>query len=312
MFLKADLPSLVVAGAERSATTMVAAVLGEHPAVEMAPGEVLYFLDQHYEVASLDKAASLEALRRKFTGSADLRRGFKCADYMGWTEIPERLSRDLSTPDVVFTLREPVSRAISAWYWYVRLGLMPLEQPNVAFTRILRGDVEGNAYRHARQKILEWGLYGRHLKHWLGSFPVAKVHILFDFELRKDAEHAITTLYRDLGLDPTFRPTMHHRHPNAGVFSLTRLRWLRLRHRWTWRLNDEDIWMSERPTRPLPALGNAAVVATDRYILSRVTRSKPEVLDPETMRQLHAYYRPDILLLEDLCQIDLREWFGGG
>ena len=305
IFLKADLPSLVVAGAEKSATTMVAAVLGEHPAVEMAPGEVFDFADPTYESGSLD------ALRQRFTGSTDLRRGFKCAEYLGQTEVPERLARDLSTPDVVFTLREPVSRAISAWYWYVRLGLMPLEEPNAAFTRIIRGDVEGHAYRHARQ-ILEWGLYGRHLKRWFGSFPVAKVHIVFDFELRKDAENAITTLYRELGLDPTFRPTMHHRRPNAGVFSPTRLRWLRLRHRWTWRLNGEGIWMSEPPTRPLPALGNAAVVATDRYILSHVTRSEPEVLDPETMRQLHAYYRPDILLLEDLCQIDLREWLGGG
>jgi hypothetical protein len=26
------------------------------------------------------------------------------------------------------------------------------------------------------------------------------------------------------------------------------------------------------------------------------------------MRQLHAYYRSDILLLEDLCQVDLRQW----
>jgi hypothetical protein len=53
-------------------------------------------------------------------------------------------------------------------------------------------------------------------------------------------------------------------------------------------------------------------VATDRYVLSHVTRSEPEPLDPETMRQLYSYYRPDILLLEDLCQVDLRQWFDGG
>jgi hypothetical protein len=293
---------LVVAGAEKSATTMIAAVLGEHPAVEMAPGEVFDLRDQYYEAGSLD------ALRRRFTGSTDLRRGFRCADYMGWAEVPARLARDLSTPDVMFTLREPVRRAIGAWYRYVRLGLLPVEQPTAAFTRILRGDVEGYAFPYAREKILEWGLYGRHLQHRFDSFPPTKVHVIFDFELRKDAEHSITTLYRELDLDPAFHPTMHHRRHNAGVYSLTRLRWLRLRHRWTWRLEDDGIWTSARPTRPLPALGNAAVVATDRLILSHMTRSEPEPLDPETMRQLHAYYRSDILLLEDLCQVDLRQW----
>jgi hypothetical protein len=291
---------------------MIASVLGEHPAVEMAPGEMLYFLNQHYEVASRDKVASLEALRRKFTGSADLRRGFKCADYMGWPEIPRRVARDLPSADVVFTLREPVRRAISAWYWYVRLGIMPLEPPNAAFKRILRGDVEGHEYRNARLKVMEWGLYAKHLKNWFGSFPRAKVHTIFDFNLRKDPERSIATLYRDLGLDPTFHPTMHQRRPNAGVYSLTRLRWLRVRHRWVWRLNDDGIWMSERPTRLLPALANAAVVATDRYVLSHATRSEPEILDPETMQQLHEYYRPDILLLQDLLQVDLHEWLKDG
>jgi len=302
-----DLPKLVVAGAEKCATTMIASVLGEHPAVEMAPGEMLYFHDQHYEVALRDKVASLEAICRKYSGSPDLLRGFKCADYMGWKEIPERLARDLSMPDVVFTLRDPVRRAISAWYWYVRLGLMPLEQPNAAFLRILRGDVEGHTYRHALQ-ILEWGLYGRHLKHWLDSFPSAKIHTIFDFDLRKDADGSFATLYRELGLDPTFHPTMHQRRPNVGVYSLTRLRWLRLRHRWTWQLNDDGIWMSERPTRSLPALANAAVVATDRYILSHLIRPEAEALGRSTMQQLHEYYRPDILVLQDLLQVNLRDW----
>ena len=63
-----------------------------------------------------------------------------------------------------------------------------------------------------------------------------------------------------------------------------------------------------RALRVVPALGNAAVVATDRYVLSRVTRSEPKPLDSDIEHQLREYYRTDISLLESLCQVDLGRW----
>ena len=235
------LPSLVIAGAQKSATTMIAKALGEHPAVEMAPGEVFQFADPEYASSSLDD------LQRKFTGNTNVRLGFKCADYLARTEVPERLAVDLRMPDVVFTFRDPVRRAISAWYWYVRVGLMPLESPNTSFARILQSDVGEHSYRHARD-ILEWGLYGKHLKHWLGFFPSAKIHVIFDFELRQDPEGRISALYRELGLDTTFRPTTVHQRHNSGIYSPTRLKWLRLRLRWIWGPRPDGIWEASRPT----------------------------------------------------------------
>jgi hypothetical protein len=294
------LPDFVLAGAQKSSSTMIHAVLREHPQVDMFAREMWDFADPNY---SPDSA---EAMRVLFTDESALRRGFKAASYLGQPEVPQRLASDLGTPDVVFVLRDPVRRAVSAWFWYMKLGRVPVRPVDTAFRQLLGSDLSGPEWINGRQ-ILEWGLYARHLEHWLTYFPRAKIHVVLDIDLRRDPDRTIRSLYEALGLDPGFTPTAHRRRYNPGIYSYHRVRWLRLRLRCV-PPDDDGVRRPHRPERRLPALANSVIVRGDRYVLSRLDRSGPPVLQPEIEHALRCYYRADTLRLEELLGIELSPW----
>jgi len=294
------LPDLVVAGAQKAATTMIAAALAEHPQAEMLRHETHDFADPMY------KPGAAQRIGARFTGVA-LRHGFKCASYLGQPEVPERLAVDLGMPDVIFALRDPVKRAVSAWYWYMRLGHVPVQPVNDAFRRLLGSDLSGPEQRHELE-VLDWGLYAKHLEHWLRFFPRDKIHLVFDIDLRRSPAGTIVGLYEALGLDPTVTPTVQQQRHNDGVYSYSRIRWLRRRLRWVWRQDADGVSRPQRPTRLLPAVANAGVVAIDRYVLARLDRCGPPVLDADVEQALRDYYRADTLQLQSLAGTSLASW----
>lgn len=294
-------PDLVVAGAQKAATTMIAAVLGEHPDVEMVEGEIHDFADPLY---TADTAASIA---QRFSEASAMRRGFKCASYLGQPEVPARLVADLGLPDIVFAFRDPVRRAVSAWYWYMRQGLVPIVPLDAAFTLLLSDGVSGHDWRHGRE-ILEWGLYASHVQRWLTYFPREKLHFVVDLNLRREPERTIAELYKSLGLDASFVPTAHLRRHNDGIYSYRRIRWLRSRLKWVWQHDADGVWRQRRPTQPLPALANAAVVGIDRLVLAPLDRTQSPALAPAVEHALREYYRGDTLALETMLGVDLSPW----
>ena len=98
----------VIIGAEKTATTMVAAALREHPGTDVPAEEFCGFADPNYDSGTSD------ALERQFTGGSSLLRVFKSAAYLGHHEVPERLARGLDVPELVVVLCDPIRRAVGA------------------------------------------------------------------------------------------------------------------------------------------------------------------------------------------------------
>jgi len=297
---RVGLPDFVIAGAQKAASTMIQEVLREHPQVEMPAREIYDFADPNYSPGVAD------AMRARFGDERASRRGFKAASYLGQPDVAPRLAADLGTVDVVLVLRDPVRRAISAWFWYMRLGRVPVLPVDVAFGQLLGPGLGGPARAHGRQ-ILEWGLYGRHLRHWLTCFPRERIHVVLDIDLRRDADGTIRSLYDALRLDPSFVPTAH-RHPvNAGVYAYHRVRWQRLRLRCV-EPDDDGVRRLRRPESTAGRIANRVLVSTDRRVLSRLDRSDPPTPAPAIEHALRTYYRADTLGLQQLLGVDLSPW----
>jgi hypothetical protein len=291
----------VLIGAEKASSTTLAEALRQHPDTEILPGEVHAFMSPNYGPDSAARVSS------RFDRPEAKRRGFKCAEYLGRPEVAERLAVDLDLPDIVVSLRDPVERAVSAWYWRMRVGLAPVVPFDEALDRLLAGDYEGFEWRHAPE-ILEFGLYGKLLDHWLSVFPREKIHVVTDTEFRDDPARCLRRLFSELGLDPSFAPSAFGRRYNEGIYSLWRIRWLRVRNRWAWREDDEGIWHYERPVRLLPSLANAAVVGVDTVVLSRLSGDNGAPIDADIERKLRSYYEADITRTEGLLGVDLSSW----
>ena len=94
----------------------------------------------------------------------DLRIGVKRPDYLARSEVPPRLR--ILSPEcrIVVVLREPVERAVSAYYHYVRYGLVP-DLPLSLGLKLIRLDSLGEFYPRSSE-VLTYGEYGRHLARW--------------------------------------------------------------------------------------------------------------------------------------------------
>lgn len=295
-------PDFVIIGGQRSGSTSLMRVLGDHPHVFMPQGESRYFRDPWFQMQSADVLD--EDMR---TAKPNVRRrGIKCPDLLGEPPSARRLMDVLGPVDLIAVLREPVDRAISAYHWGMQWGWIPVAHPEVGLRRVLAGDY-GPDYPRAQQ-ILEYGLYGKHLPSFLEVFPSEKLLVVLDEDLRSDFAAAATRLLTYLGLDTSI-PLQPPKLVNEGVYSERRLRLLQHRLRYILR---------EYPGHPgkflQPAVGararviNRSISVVDRLLLARILDNSKPAISAALRGELYAYYRDDIDRLAALLGRDLRSW----
>lgn len=298
------LPDFVIIGAMKAASTLVTECLRQHPDVYMPRGETPHFRDPEYLWDSIDE------LGRVFRGTERFaRHGIKSPDYLGEPECDLRIHRDLSEPQLICVLRDPAPRAISAYFWAMKWGVLPLRPVEEGMRDILDGKY--GQYSVGCRQVIDWGYFGRHLQRYLGRWPREKMLILLDQDLKRNGEAAMRQVFAFLDVRHDVSPRALSSVQNEGIYSLARLAFLDRRNRYTVTWAPDRSWAKlQRPTRPVPAALNAGVVLTDRLILSRVHGNpRPRISDELTMR-LRDLYREDVLLTQRVIGRDLSAWLG--
>lgn len=296
----ADQLSFVIIGAQKGGSTVLAAAAAEHPQISMPTSEVPVFRDPVYSdeaVGEFWKAASESPNDRAF--------GIKCPDYLGRPEAASRLSQLPTQPKLLACLRNPVDRAISHYFWQVRWGLLPLEDPNVGLTKVMDGDYA--AVNGTASDILEWGEYAKHLATWRSAFSDQSIHVLLLEDLRRASTFA--DVFRFLYVDEDFVPTAQNLIVNEGVYPRQRLRFLRLRNRYVLHWYDGRSYANIfRPTRPYPHFVCNVVAAVDQFGLARIYgNTKPEI-SADVRTRLKQFYSADIERLEIDLGRSLAHW----
>jgi hypothetical protein len=293
-------PDFAVVGAQKSASTALAESLRQHPDIFMPAGETHYFRDPEYATAVPGD------LQRLFVGTGDVkRRGFKCPELLGQEPCAQRLASELGDVDIIAVLRNPVDRALSHYSWLVRWGQLPVEPVDEGLRKLLRGEFRG--IRQA-DEILEFGLYGKHLERYLSVFGQDRLVVLLDSDLRRNPQDARAQVYGHLGVDEQFEPRIPRSSRNEGVYPLRRLRFLRLRNRFVFDNGDPMTGTLRRPTRPLQALPNAAIVLADRYLLAPLLGNERPPLSADVRDRLVTFYAKDVEKTEALIGRSLSEW----
>src|SRR5439155_16486860 len=125
--------------------------------------EVPYFEDPFYDRSPPDAFAAVFA-------SADPHRrwGIHRPDYLGLEPCAARIHAYDPNCRIVVALRDPVSRAVSAYFWYVQFRMLPLVPLNEGLRRLLDGWTDDDA-PHATE-ILDFGRYGHHLQRYVDTF----------------------------------------------------------------------------------------------------------------------------------------------
>lgn len=173
---KPPLVDFVIIGAEKAGTTLLQNVLRDAPSVSMPENEVRYFRDPFFADANLlNDAISMF--------SNDQCVGIKHPSYLGCDNVAERLHAYNPNLRIVVSLRDPVDRAVSAYYHYLSRGQISLRKPDEAFSKILSGDRTDDP-KYA--DILSFGCYHTHLQRYFDVFPDKQILVLEYERLSQD------------------------------------------------------------------------------------------------------------------------------
>jgi hypothetical protein len=285
------MPSFVVIGAQKSASTFLQDQLSRHPDIEIPEGEVRFFEDPFFAEGAV---ASLPTLYER--PSATTIRGFKRPDCLGRPEVAARLHHHIPDARLLVVLRDPIARAVSAYYHFVRHGFVPLRPVDAAMSALLTGEWDTDYPR--APEVLSFGRYGEHLDRYLRLYPAGQILVFDQADLVDDPRSALRRAFAFVGADPGFvLPEGSVRVSNKGVYSPLRLHVLRTKNRTRFRYAPG---MDRRYPRRMTPWGwayNASVVGLDRVVLSRFDAGGPPAISLETRRALEEYYAQDRELL---------------
>ncbi len=214
------LPTFLCIGAQKSGTTWLARMVAQHPQVTVGSRKELHFFNK-----SAAYARGLDWYREQFSPGPDtVAVGEFTPNYFWTTPGEDESVLDLGNPDdhnpeiprlvreaipdarLVVLLRNPVERAISAYYHMVRKGRVKPRQRLIDVA-----DAWG---------IESMGYYDVHLENWLEEFPRDRFLVLFYEEALADAHKrdTLVQVYEHIGVDPAFVPEdIHGTHNVRGT-----------------------------------------------------------------------------------------------
>ena len=143
--------------------------------------------------------------------------GAVSVDYMFDAAAADAVRQVAPNAKLIAMVREPVDRAISAYYWLVRKRLISRIGIPAALERGLHDSWSGTESPFA--ELLARGLYARQLGRYLEHFPAEQMLVGAYDDVVADAAAAVSGIYRFLGVDPGFAPRSLPTRPKANAFS---------------------------------------------------------------------------------------------
>lgn len=295
-------PDFVIIGAQKSASTFLQNCMTAHPDVWMPRGESAYFESPDYEREGPD------GLGRPCAGRREARVGIKRPNYIGRPEVPGRLLADLPNAKLFAVLRNPVDRAVSAWFHLMKSGFLPVMPLEEGMNALL--DEDGRVASHPRAaEVLSFGRYGEHLGAYRGALEDGRLLVFLHEEILADPAAALAAAFGHVGVDPGFAlGDVLTQRPQAVVYQPTRLRLLSLRPKLLYAFDPGRTRVTGRTRNPLRVAAAAGVVATDRALL-RPLLGNPRPEPSAALRErLLAHYASDLDRLEALLGKSPEGW----
>ncbi len=294
------IPDFAVIGAQKSASTYLSLCLAHHADVYMAPGEIPFFEDPDYSsegwgsfIANFEDTRSSRLV------------GFKRANYLAKHEVAPRLAEYMPRARFIVSLRNPIDRAVSAYFHYMRSGFIPLKPLEEGLAEIVDG--RGVSGFPAARDIVDYGMYATHLERLYQYIPPAQVMVTLLDDLANDEEATLGKVGSFIGVDNLRGMTRRGRRAQATVTSFPRLRFLRAMRPLHSRQNREKTRTHLRKG-PLASATRNAVLAADRYVLERLLPGERPDPSPELRAKLAEAYSEDLAKLEALLGRDLTSW----
>jgi len=266
----------------------------------MPRNEVPFFEDPDYDPNNFQKLEDY----LKDSGQEAIK-GIKRPNYLGQPKVPPRIAHHMPQARLLAILRNPIERAVSAYFHYMRAGFIPIEPLEKGLRRVLAGDYDKNW--PAAPQIIDFGMYYKHLQHWRHYFAASQFLILLYEDIKQSPESLVREAYAFLGVSPDFEPKGVGVARMTGMYALPRLKFARA----VAPLTTEYYAGHTRLRRKTGLVAKTTYLtsrAVDRFILAPLFSEKRPVLSDALYRELAEVYRDDVKGLETMLGQSLDHW----
>jgi hypothetical protein len=283
--------SLLIAGAQKSCSTSLAALLDRHPLLCMLPRETVAFEDPYYPKGLREVNAHLES-----SLDADTVPAFKRPELLHQREASRRARQHLPDPVVVVVLREPVARTISAYYHYVSHGLLPPLSLDMGVSALL-DRLHRKSPSSIGDAVVTYSLYSAAIGRLQEDFG-QRLLVFFQEELLSDTAGCTANILSALGIEPYDLGLLPR--TNVGKYSLNPRKLSRLGGLIGYDIDDTHgrFSVTQHPLRRR--------TAQSLFVLSRlrpsVRRTSQPLLCPSVRAQLVDTLIGDVELLPDMIR----------
>lgn len=194
----------ILLGARKCASTSLYAALRSHP-------EVCLPYDKEIDLFGEDEAYRLgeEFWRTYYHSNPDpvktLITGNCHTCYLYHPKVPERLRRHNSALKLIVTIREPVARAKSDYFFYKRLGMERRTFREAITQQLALGNKKELSSAITDRYVLS-GLYTDHLLRYIELFGKDQLLIVFAEDLARQPNESLTKVFQFLNIESSFTP----------------------------------------------------------------------------------------------------------
>ena len=207
------MPHFILIGAQKSGTSSMFSYLKQHPQIIRPIFKEPYFFDRHYQrglswygcnfpsqgtICRLDDRIGQPHLTFEAT-----------ATYVFDENVPDRIARDLKTRKFILLLRNPVERAISAYWHARRMGIEPRPLADAMQDDLRRYHEETPENKTAsnpagpvppRLSYLRRGIYHEAVARWQNTFSPDSLLVLQSETMFADPGAIMTKVFAFLDL----------------------------------------------------------------------------------------------------------------
>lgn len=200
-------PDFIIIGVQKGGTTSLYNYLIQHPQIAPAAQKEIHYFDLNFDRTPEWYCSQFPQPQ---TGE-NLLTGEASPYYIFHPQVPGRIRDLFPKVKIIALLRNPVERAISHYYYYIKIGYesLSLESAIAAEPDRLKGEIEKllanptyESYNHRHHTYLTRGIYADQLPAWMKLFPKEQILILKSEDLYDNPCATFNTVLEFLNLPP--------------------------------------------------------------------------------------------------------------
>ncbi|XZN90591.1 MAG: sulfotransferase family protein [Microcoleus sp.] len=200
-------PDFIIIGVQKGGTTSLYNYLTQHPQIVPATQKEVHYFDLNF-----DKGADWYYSQFPQPKSGEnLTTGEASPYYIFHPQVPGRIHDLCPQVKIIALLRNPIYRAISHYYYYIKIGYesLSLESAIASEPERLQGEIEKlianpnyYSYEHQHHSYLTRGIYADQLPAWMKLFPQEQILIIKSEDLYTNPSPTFNTVLEFLNLPP--------------------------------------------------------------------------------------------------------------